>query len=405
MERFDAKSLALILGISPPWSIKSFILNESIKTLEIQLAFSEKKSLFGFRDSQPSQQESLGCWSYMPVGAYRTHIHAPVPNSWGKGDHKLSRLLIGQYAFLGNPSSHYSNYTRQRIAIALVKGESAETVSEFLDLSETNLNEIVADLNKTSCQIRQLAHLPTEVDPIWTKIIRNESRFKSSVLPLNFLLSKLRRNELSESEQVFELRKFFIENASILEKEIDIVSGISTRKQSSTIAQNKQKLVLPPLKNPVWLDLLSGKCRLNSPSVALNLLISRQRAAFIAGKSREDKVVAIETLRSYFRKNCRSLKKELLLLNRAMLQKQSNGIILPTPDNAIWQNILSNNDYLPSDNMAYKLLLTKLKAQIAKNANPVVRIEAAKKVRDFLAQNQKSMQKELNALVKRTANL
>lgn len=407
MERLDAKSLGMLLGIDSPWMIKSFAVDQNRHLVDIHLALTERKSLFGFRDGSKTESENTveGSWSYIPLGNFQTVVHAAVPSSLAQGDSPLSRMLIAQLAFLGNPKVPYSNYVRQKVALAQLKGGDLAQVAEHLRISSEQLNFVLDDLGKTSAQLRSLASLPTELDDAWLQILDEQLTLNSNVLPLKFLLSKLRRNELPKREQVLELRKFFIENASILEKELDQVCGIKTRQQIQHAkgVKSKLRLVLPPLKNPVWLDLLSGKIKLNSTSVPLNLLISRQRAAFIEGKSKIEKVQAIDTLRTYFKKNYRTLKREFLLLNKAMQQKQRTAITLPNPEHVIWQKILHNHDFLPSENMAYKLLLSKLKAQIALHSDPVVKLEAATKVRDFLRQNQKTMQKELSVLVKHAA--
>lgn len=411
MDRIDLKALADAFGIHSPWTIKSAVVKPEEKQVEIHLALAEKKSFFTFRDGKSENQAGLvgGQWYYQPVGQYRSVIHAPVPSNLAGPDSGLTRSLISQLAFLGSPKSCYSNYLRQQVAMAQIKGVDLSLLSELMLIPKSEIESICEDLEKTSSQVKPLASLPTEIDPAWSAIVQNKMSLKTDVLPLKFLLSKLQRISAPSAEalkaQVVELRKFFIENASILEQEIEQVSGINTQQQKRQVkaAQTSQRLVLPPLKSSVWLELLSGKIQLNSSSVPLNLLISRQRSAFISGKSTNDKIQAIETLRAYFRKNCRGLKTELVLLNRAMAARQKSSLALPNSDHAVWQKLLSNDDFLSSDNMAYKLLLAKLKAQISQGGDPVIKIEAANKVREFLKQNQKTMKKELNALVKQSA--
>jgi len=207
------------------------------------------------------------------------------------------------------------------------------------------------------------------------------------------------------TECIAQIRKFFIENASLLEREIDYVSGISTQKeqQKAKAVKSKLRLVLPTIKSGVWLDILSGKLSLKSASVPLNLLISNQRANFLSAKSTDAKVKTIATLRDYFKQNYRQLKAELLLLNRAMQIQNKPKLSLPNSDHVIWQKILENHDFIKSDNVAYRLLLSKLNEQLAKSKNPNLKMEAAKKVRAFLTQNEKSMRKEVNVVVKQSA--
>ena len=76
---------------------------------------------------------------------------------------------------------------------------------------------------------------------------------------------------------------------------------------------------------------------------------------------------------------------------------------MPDPNHAIWQKILNDDQFIPSDHIAYKLLLSKLRNQIIRNNDPVLSIEAAKNIRSFIAQNQKTMRNEL-AVILQQAN-
>lgn len=414
MERIELRGLEVALGITNPWTIKAARVNHQEKVFDVHLELNDRKRLFGiFEAGKKAEGDELlqGSWQYMMVGGYRCVIHGQIPNS---GDHDsagLSYFLLAQAAFLGNPHRNYSNYLRQQVALAQIKGLDNDLIAQLLQLSPQTISKISDDLDKASTQLRSLAYLPTEVDGIWERVLREQCHIQTNTLSMKFLLSKLQRSTSGLKDPVElqplveELRKFFMANASLLDKEIDQLCGITSKSmiQRANTAKSKQKLVLPSLRSPVWLELLSGKIKLNSQSVPLNLLISRQRNAFINGVSTQDKMDVIESLRQYFRLNCRTLKPELVLLNRAMQIREQSTQQLPGPEHSVWQKILQDDTFIPSNHVAYKLLLAKLRAQVARETDPTIKRDAAARIREFIKQNHKSMRQELVMLFKQSA--
>lgn len=412
MEQLDLRSLENALGIYHPWAIKTASADADEKCFDVHLELRDKKRLLGlFGSHRKSNDEALstGCWEYISVGNFRCKIHAQIPASIESAA-PISLALINQAAFLGNPSRKYSNHLRQQIALAQIKGLDISMIAELLNIDTATIQTIEEDLKAAPTQVKALAYLPSETDPSWTKVLLDQQLLRTNVLPLKLLLSKLKlsaaKSESADEIQsyVIELRKFFVANANSMDSEIDQLCGLSSEKMQHRVraVKNKQKLVLPSIKNPLWLDLLSGKLRLNSHSIPLNLLISRQRVAFVQGPNTQAKIQAIEIIRTYFRKNYRTLKPELVLLNRAMRIKEKTQVRLPNPDDNIWQKILVDDNFVPSDHVAYKLLLAKLRTQITTEQDPVIKLEAARRIRDFIKQNQKSMRKELSLLLKQS---
>lgn len=414
MEKNDLHDLEAALSIASPWAIKSVKTNEKEKTFDIYLEVIDQKRLFGIFDSHKRSDEQelvSGSWQYMHFGSFRTVIHAQVPNQVADNECIVSPENIVQPAYLGHPSRHYSNYVRQKVALGQIRGLDSSMISELLNVDESMVNLILNDITRSSSDIRILSCLPTEADPVWEKILRDQVLLRTTMLPLKFLLSKLKltATKITDSRRmqplVCDLREFFIEHAVAMDAEIDQVCGITSERQQqmARAAKSKHRLVLPSIKSPVWLDVLSGRVLLNSQSVPLNLLISRQRSNFVQGKSKEEKIEAIEILRDYVRKNYRTLKPELVLLNRAMNIRHKTGIDLPEAEHRVWQQILNDDNFVPSNHIAYKLLLAKLRAQVTTKPDPVVKLEAARRIREFLSQNQKTMRQELNLLLKQTA--
>jgi predicted transcriptional regulator len=414
MDRKDLRDLELALGIQTPWFIKFARFNENDKCYDVVLDTGDKKLLTTFFSSTKKVVDSdltTGRWRYMNVGIYPVYIHANVPNTTSAENGHISREVISRMAFLGDSGRNYSNYLRQQVALSQAKGIDSQSIANFLGLSDNVVQFISEDLSRSDVKIQRLALIPTEVDKIWEQLIRNHLSFRTQVLPLKFLLSRLslaaaKTNDATKLYNLtLELRKFFIENHKQLEVEIEQICGVNTDHLRKQVRQNaaKQKLVLPSVRSPVWIDLLTGKLNLNSGSVPLNLLVSRQRNVFVQGNTDHDKLQAIETIRQYFKKNYRSLIQELTLLNRSMKSATKSELSLPEVDHKVWQKIIENENFIPSEHMAYRLLLAKLRAQVMTKPDPVIKLQAARRIRDFLGQNRKSMRQEVGVLMKQLA--
>ena len=405
MERFDFSALNNVLGIYRPWSIKSVEADNSKSQLLVNLEANKKKKKFSFFESKKNEDEVLieGSWQYQQMGSFRSVIQAQT--SPLQTDVPISETLLSLPAFVGHPARKYSNFLRQQVALAQLKGLSNAMIASTLFIDEALIEQIIKDINNSPSKSRALVCLPTEIDPVWNKVLTDKIHIRTYVLPLKLLLSKLklaavRTEEVDSFEMITQLRDFFLANVHLMDNEIDQICGIDEKIKSRVQQQkSKQRLILPSLRNPLWLNVLTGKLKLNSLSVPLNLLISRQQVVFLNSKTMEEKIEAIDMVRQYFRKHYRSLKAELLLINRAMEVREQSQWRLPDPDHVIWQKILDDKDFVSSDHIAYKLLLAKLRSQVSLSKDPVVKLEAARRIRKFLHENQKSMRNELNTIL------
>ncbi len=411
MERMEIGALASALGIYEPWVIKSVDFDDAAKVVNVHLDEKDNKRHFTLLSlgKKTVGNDINGRWAYMPIGAYQSVIHAKIPESSFVSGNLLTQEVIVLPDFLGHPSRTYSNFLRQQVALAQLKGINPQFLTDLLHVNQALLDSIITDVNKASEKIKSLVYLPTENDTIWSDVLHERKSLRSNTISLKLLLSKLKVSAIKEeSEEIqhqlaLQLRRFFVANAHSMENEIDQLCGITTgtSKQRAQEIKSKLQLVLPAVKHPVWLSLLGGKLKLNSHSVPLNLLISRQKLAFMQSKDTKGKVEALSLLREYFRRNYRNLKPELLLLNRAMAIQQKKQLSLPKSDHDVWQEILRNDNVVPSSHVAYKLLLAKLRSQLANEKNPIMKFRAAQRVRDFLNHNQKSMSKEVNLVLKK----
>jgi hypothetical protein len=131
----------------------------------------------------------------------------------------------------------------------------------------------------------------------------------------------------------------------------------------------------------------------------LNLFLVRSRHAFKNTSETNTRLAILNSLREFFRKNARSLKAELIVINKLMHTPESEQFSLPNEQHQIWKKILKDDTLILSSHMAYKLLLANLRSQIRLNPDPVVELSAARRIRDFINQNQRFMQNELRQVI------
>ena len=401
-----------ILGINSPWSTQDVNIDEKNKIIQITLSYHFEKSRFSFfskaNDVNNNKIVDTGLtkrWLHGSIGYYSCHILSSFydPNISSAG---ISRDALLQPNFLGDPNRNYTHQLRQEVALAYIRNLTPDAIANILRIDQSLVDDILSDIEKTPESYRLATCLPCESDPIWEHMIYDKFHLKTQLFPLKLILSKLKLSmidpkvDVKLSDSVNELRKFFISHINTLDAEVSQIVALSMKKQSIEERRNTTtKLVLPALKNSIWLKLITGKLDLGSSNMPLNLFLVRLRHAFQNTDDNNARVFALNSLREFFRKNARNLKKELVLINQLMNTPEEDQYSLPDERSEIWKRILKDDSFIPSSHIAYKLLLSNLRSQILMNPDPVVELNAVKRVRDFIKHNQRFMQQELRLVL------
>lgn len=404
-----------ILGINAPWSIQDVTIDEKNKIIQLSLSHHIEKSRFSFfskgNDAENNKIVDTGIvkrWLHNSIGYYSCHIASSFydPHITVAG---ISKDLLLQPNFLGDPNRNYTHQLRQQVALAHIRGITPDAIVNMLRIDASLIDEILSDIEKTPESYRLATCLPCESDPIWENMIYDKFHLKTQLFPLKLMLSKLKLSmidpkvDVKLSDSITELRKFFLSHINILDAEISQICALSMKKQSVEERRNvTTKLVLPALKNDIWLKLVTGKLDLGSTNMPLNLFLVRLRHAFQNTDDNNARVFALNSLREFFRKNARNLKKELVLINKLMHAPEENQFSLPDERSEIWKRILKDDNFIPSSHIAYKLLLSNLRSQLLMNPDPVIELNAARRVRDFIKHNQRFMQQELRLVLSNT---
>jgi hypothetical protein len=395
------------LGIRAPWSIQEVVLDEKRKSILIELDYAQEKPKFSFF-AKNGETSATGIthtgttkrWAHTSFGFYSCYISSVYANR-NISNLGIEREVLLQPAFLGDLRRNYTHQLRQQVAMLNQRGLAADAIAQQLVVEQSVVDEVLQDLERAPDNYRLPACLPTEIDPIWERIITDKLHLKTQAFSLRLLLSKLKlnffdtQNETLISDSINELRKYFIAHAPSLEAEYQQVCALSVKKAVvEERAASASKLVLPGLKNGIWLKLISGKVNLNSANVSLNLLLVRSRHAFQHAVDAQHRLLVLNSVREFFKKNARQLRPELVLINQLMHAPEEAQYTLPDEKHHIWQRILKDDTFIPSSHIAYKLLLANLRSQLLMNPDPVVELSAARRVRDFMKQNQRFMESE-----------
>lgn len=402
-----------IFGINAPWSIQDVAIDEKNKIIQLELAYSTEKSRFSFL-SKSADADANGIgetptvkrWVHTSLGQYSCYVSSAFVDKSPSGL-GIGRGSLLQPSFIGETSRNYTHQLRQQVALAHMRGLASDAIANLYKIEINLADEIINDINSTAETYRLATCLPTEADPIWEKIITDKFHLKTQLFSLKLLLSKLKLTILEKegearlTESITELRKFFIAHTNSLDAEYMQICALSTKKVAAeTQRAAATKLVLPALKNSIWLKLITGKIDLKSTNMSLNLFLVRLRHAFQNSADNNARVLTLNSLREFFKKNARSLKPELVLINKLMNAPEEAQFTLPNEQHDIWKRILKDDSFIPSSYMAYKLLLSNLRSQLLMNPDPVVELNAARKIREFINHNQRFMQQELRMVLR-----
>ncbi|HSC66688.1 MAG TPA: hypothetical protein VLC79_03280 [Cellvibrio sp.] len=401
-----------ILGINAPWSVQDVNIDEKNKIIQISLSHHVERSRFSFfskgNETDNNKVVDTGLakrWLHSSIGYYSCHIVSSFYDRSLSGS-GISKDALLQPNFLGDPNRNYTHQLRQEVALAHIRGIAPDAIANMLRIEQSLVDEILGDIEKTPESYRLATCLPCESDPIWESMIYDKFHLKTQVFPLKLMLSKLKLSmidpkiDVKLSDSVTELRKFFISHINMLDAEISQICSLSMKRQSVEERRNATtKLVLPALKNGIWLKLVTGKVDLGSANMPLNLFLVRLRHAFQNSDDNNARIFALNSLREFFRKNARNLKKELIQINQLMNAPEENQFALPDERSDIWKRILKDDAFIPSSHIAYKLLLSNLRSQLLMNPDPVVELNAVRRVRDFIKHNQRFMQQELRMVL------
>jgi len=404
LDKLRTREIENILGIYAPFYIKDMKLDNQSDLLTIQLDEVSNKSKSITSRFRSSAKQINYRWKHVKFGRLNTIIE--FKSSESNFDH-LTKLVCP--AFLGIAKKEYTKQVEEIILFAHGKKIDAQTISTLTGLNIEDITQFILDTENSQITKNTSSLLPLETDAIWIKLIKREIQLKTSLTPLRMLMHKLELSEISNSdsanlqESVATLRAFFIKNKANLKSEYQQIGAkkeIPANPLERPAAANKTTTKLTP-SHPVWNSILTEKFSLMSSNLGFNLYISRLKSLYKQDLSNSEKRDIIIELMKYFKKNLASLRNELVAIKKIAesIDSEPKDNQIPEKDNAIWQDILTEQLNLNSSKLNLNLLLVKLKSQMSKGFEQ----ESCAELQQFFNDNHRSLASEIETLTKSKA--
>lgn len=222
----DAELCRWLLEVNEPWEVSRVRVDTHSR--EVHAYLSTGKTWFGrYLGEQPRSR-----WRHVNVGAYKTYIHASLPEQDEQAPHP----------FLGNSASDFTHGLARRVIQCLQDGLRYRQVCALLDIdihlawqikhaiesgqlatADTGLR---ARLQLDDSAGQTGSTIPASDDGIWLRLLALDCPFEIRLLSLKLLLARARQDFAKAHDpdlrilRINELRRFFIKHEKHLEHEI-----------------------------------------------------------------------------------------------------------------------------------------------------------------------------------------
>jgi len=227
----DAELCRWLLEVNEPWEVSRVRVDTHSR--EVHAYLSTGKSWFGrYLGEQPRSR-----WRHTNIGAYKTYIHASLPEQDGQAAHP----------FLGKSTSDFTHGLARRVIQCLQDGLRYRQVCALLDIDihlawqikhaieSGQLAAADPDL-RAGLQLDDPAGqagstIPASDDGVWLHVLALDCPFEIRLLSLKLLLARARQDFAKAHDpdmqtlRINELRRFFIKHEKHLEHEIAQLSN------------------------------------------------------------------------------------------------------------------------------------------------------------------------------------
>ncbi|WP_428635209.1 hypothetical protein [Sedimenticola sp.] len=232
-----------ILGLETPWYIAKTKLDIEQQRVDIWVGEREKGGwLKQTLTGKTATEEEI--WQYLGLGGFRTYIHASISDS---------RAHTAAYPWLGKKGMPFTHALTKRVLEMLGERMGYSVVCSLLnvDLQDVWRLKHSLDIGMPRTDTPQpnnppkesrgttetlstgpSSHIPPVEDPIWHKVISNETEVDIRQLGLKLLISRVRNQYINtDSDEVralrkSELRKYFVRHERSLQHELQQISTL-----------------------------------------------------------------------------------------------------------------------------------------------------------------------------------
>lgn len=230
----DTEILRRLLQLEEPWNVDRVKIDVEGKELHAYLVAG--KSWFG----RPTFARPKMRWRHANIGAFKTYIHAALPDD---------RSEPQERPFLGGIGSDFTHGLAHRVTECLQAGLGYRQVCDLLEIDvylawqirhtvcegQLDEGERLVDRSVKESPQRQI---PPTGDPVWFRLLESEESIDIRQLGLKLLLARCRQEfpELASNDakiiRVNTVRRFFIKHEKQLGHEIAQLAGLRSDRRT-----------------------------------------------------------------------------------------------------------------------------------------------------------------------------
>lgn len=226
----DSELCRWLLEITEPWDVSRVRVDGHSR--EVHIYLSTGKGWFG----RPRIEEPRSRWRHTNIGAYKTFIHASLPEQGGEG---------ALQPFLGKTDSDFTHGLARRVIQCLQKGMGFRQVCALMDIdihlawqirNAIGSDKLTAGDAELQARLRQddaaeasgnaMPAIPASDDPAWQRLLATDCTYDIRMLSLKLLLARIRQDFAQTQDpnmrtlRINEVRRFFIKHEKHLQHEI-----------------------------------------------------------------------------------------------------------------------------------------------------------------------------------------
>lgn len=239
MTRTEKQLLEQLLELQEPWEIQGIRTNTHTHRCEVEIGVAAPRSWFGFGRKTVATTER-GRWRHLDLGAYHLFVHVTAPTG----------ISLDRCTWAGEPGQPFTRRMAAQLSRLLEAGGTIEGLCRLFGVDAGEMWRLKQTLEadgrvsargeaKTTVVDVSGGFLPAPDDPVWRQLAAGEIAIEISQLSLRLLLTRIRSQYGSMSDEqarrlkAQELHRFFLKNLRILRNEATQLRDYAARESQA----------------------------------------------------------------------------------------------------------------------------------------------------------------------------
>jgi len=433
-----------LLELHSPWQVLDVSIDPPSKRLDIHLGFhgvlnkrlldlTRVKVMFGIAAQHTCPQ----CHSvlpknnefdaiavrHLPIAGFSTYLHVPSPGTVQstKSDCACMKSWVAK-------GTRCTVAMRDHVVTLLQAVKSTKSVLQLAGITDEELHKIIQSAKTLTAGVPKDKSTPDRADatensdiphlnhPNWQLLITGKLPIQTVSVAFRMLVQHVRASYNKSPGRTAGiagaklLRQFFVRNKKSLQRELDQINnyrpgrGVDAAGSSKPIpgADN-----LPTESALVWQRIVNGDQHLHTSMVGLQMILEQVRKSVQLDPSTVNRQAGIRSLYQFIIKHKGRLSQEIAQLTDSSVTSaapltsalQAVDSSLPDERDPIWGKLIDGKIELQSNVVSLKLLLGRIRQNIATNATEAQRISGAQILRNYFIRNQQRHSDEIQLLI------